>query len=55
MAQTVIDTCTPKEKLKRYTFRIYSIVIPALVFVLLLETVFVFAITPSKFSVPSGQ
>jgi hypothetical protein len=55
MAQTLKDTCTPKEKLRTYTFRIYSIVVPALVFFLLLETVFVFAITPSKFGLPSGQ
>jgi hypothetical protein len=54
MAQSVVDTCTPRERIKAYTFRIYSIVIPTLVFFLLAEIVFVFAITPSKFSVPSG-
>jgi len=44
-----LDTCDPASKLVLYSFRIYSIILPTLLFILLLETIFVFS------SVPAGK
>ena len=42
-----LDTCNPASKLVLYSFRIYSLVIPTLLFILLLETIFVFSAVPA--------
>ena len=43
------DTCTPMRNLTLKSFRIYSIVIPTLVFFLMIEGVFIFMTLPSSF------
>lgn len=42
-----LDTCNPASKLVLYSFRIYTIVLPILLFILLLETIFVFSAVPA--------
>ena len=42
-----LDTCAPSSKLVLYSFRIYSIILPTLLFVLLLETIYVFSAVPA--------
>ena len=42
------DSCNPTRDLKLKTFRIYSIVFPIIIFVLMLEAVFVFMAIPEK-------
>jgi hypothetical protein len=43
-----LDTCAPASKLVLYSFRIYSIVLPTLLFILLLETIYVFSAVPAS-------
>jgi len=43
------DTCSPGRNKTTYTYRIYSIIIPVVCAILLLETIYVIA------SVPSGE
>ena len=44
--QVIGDSCQPMKALKLKTFRIYSIIIPVLVFILIIEAVFVFMSIP---------
>lgn len=47
MAQT--DTCTPMRNLTLKSYRIYSILVPSLVFFLMVEGVMIFMTLPSSF------
>jgi len=42
-----LDTCNPASKLVLYSFRIYTIILPILLFLLLLETIFVISGIPA--------
>jgi len=42
------DTCNPFAKLRLQPYRIYSILIPMVVFILILESVFVFMSIPES-------
>jgi hypothetical protein len=43
------DTCTPANNFTLKTYRIYSIIIPALIFILIIEAIYVFMKLPSTF------
>lgn len=42
------DSCTPKKSFKVYDFRIYSILIPLVLMLLVLESIYVFMVVPSS-------
>lgn len=42
------DSCNPRNKFKLYDFRIYSILIPIVLMLLVLESIYIFMIIPSS-------